>query len=136
MPNCVLIFGQAYEAAFDKLAEKHSDAIEWKTSVLERRGKAMFLKETYAVPTLIAKCGREVAHIHDTDKSGHLLLSFADAKEVISKGWGERHRLTGTGVIPLGYTMLYVPRKTEEIYDLIKIFDAGIEYAKSSGSSM
>lgn len=93
----------------------------------------MFLRETYAVPTLIAKCAREVAHIHDTDKSGHLLLSLVDAKEVVNKSWGERHRLSGTALVPLGYTMLYVPRKIEEVDDLIKIFDAGIEYAKSNG---
>lgn len=93
----------------------------------------MFLKEAYAVPTLIAKCKREVAHIHESDVSGHLLLPFADAKVVIEKGWGERHRMTGSALIPLGYTMLYQPRNTEELDTFMRIFEAGIEYAKSNG---
>lgn len=92
----------------------------------------MFLKEDYSIPTLIAKGGGEVGHIHESDLSGHVFLSFADAKEVIVKGLGERHRMSGT-VIPLGYTFLYVPRNLEEVNVLIGIFEAGIEYAKSSG---
>lgn len=95
----------------------------------------MFLKETYALPTLITKCKREVAHIHESDMSAHLLLSFADAQEVLARGWGERHRMTGTAVVPLGYTMLYLPRKAEEVDVFMKIFEASIEYAKSNGRS-
>ena len=75
----------------------------------------MFLKETYAVPTPIAKCKREVAHLYESDMSAHLLLSLADAKEIIAKGYGERHRMTGSTLIPLGYTMLYLPMKLEEL---------------------
>ena len=82
----------------------------------------------------MAKCRREVTHVHETDMSAHVLLSFRDAKEVIAKGWGERHRMTGT-VIPLGYTLLYLPRNAEEVEVLLKIMDAGIEYAKSNGKS-
>ena len=67
--------------------------------------------------------------------SGHVALSLADASEVIQKGWGERHRLTGTRVIPLGYTMLYQPRTRDEVEVFVRIFEAGIEYAKSNGKS-
>ena len=93
----------------------------------------MFLKETYAVPTLISRCKGEVAHIHDSDVSGHVLLSLADAEDVVAKGWGERHRLSGTAFIPLSYTMLYVPRNDEEIEISMMIAEAAIEYAKSNG---
>ena len=96
----------------------------------------MFLKEQYALPSLIAKCGREVAHIHGSDMSSHLLLSLPDAKEVIARGWGERHRLSGSALVPLGYTMLYSPRKVEEVGVLTAIFEGGIEYAKSNGASL
>jgi hypothetical protein len=95
----------------------------------------MFLKDSYKVPTLIAKCQREVLHIHESDMSAHVLLSLADAKDVIAKGWGERHRITGTAVIPLGYTLLYLPRNKEEVEVMGRILEAGVEYAKSNGKS-
>jgi hypothetical protein len=126
---------QAYFAAFDKLAEKHHDAIEVKTSVLEGRGNGMFLRPSYSLPKLISKCHSEVAHIHDSDMTAHLLLSFADAKEAIAKGWAEQHRMSGSVVVPLGYTFLYLPRNKEELEVFVSIFEAAMEYAKSNGRS-
>ena len=92
----------------------------------------MFLKDIYRLPAFIAKCKREFAHIHESDMSAHVLLSFTDAKDVIAKGWGERHRMTGS-IIPLGYTLLYLPRNKDEIEVLMKIVQASSEYAKSNG---
>lgn len=63
--------------------------------------------------------------------SGHVTLSFADAEEVIAKGWGERHRLSGTDWIHLGYTMVYVPRTVGETEVLCRIFKAGVDFMKS-----
>ena len=126
---------QAYLEGLDKLADKYGSALEWSNSILEKRGQALFLKQSYVVPALIAKCQREVAHIHESDLSAHVFLSFADARSVIEKGWGERHRMTGTAIIPLGYTLLYSPRNGEEVDVLLKIMEAGIEYAKSSGKA-
>jgi hypothetical protein len=101
--------------------------------MLEAIGKAMFLRPEYAVPTLIAKCKGEVAHIHESDLSTHALLSLADAQQILSKGWGERHRMSGTMAIPLGYTLLYSPRNMEEVVVLVRIVEAAVEYAKSNG---
>lgn len=109
--------------------------------MLERQGKAIFLKEDYKAPSIVSKTKREIGHLHESDSSGHVVLSIADANQVVAKGWGERHRLTGTVdptgtfAIPLGYTMLYVPRNFEEVETYLKIFDAAIEYAKSNGKS-
>lgn len=61
------------------------------------------------------------------------MLSFPDAKEVISKGWGERHRLSGTKRIPLGYTMLYQPRSVEEVEVFVRIMRASVEFGMSRG---
>lgn len=124
---------KAYLDAYNSLADRHSDAIEWKTSVLEKIGPAMCLKETYSLPTLIKKLEREVLHIHESDMSAHVVLSIADAKEVVAKGWGERHRVTGTVVCPLGYTLLYLPRNTGEVEVLVGILEAGVRYARSNG---
>ena len=95
----------------------------------------MFLGESYHIPTLNAKVPREIGHIHESDLTGHVLLSLADAKDVIAKGWGERHRATGTAVIPIGYTMLYQPRNKEEVEVMAGIMEAAVEFAKSNGKT-
>lgn len=79
----------------------------------------------------MAPARREIAHIHASDQSGHVTLSLADAAEVCTKGWGERHRLSGTEWLHLGYTMLYVPRSMAEVEVLGKILQAGVEYMTS-----
>lgn len=123
---------QAYAKAFDNLVDSNPEDVEWRTSVLERRGKAIFLKDAYDLPNPLAYARRELAHLHDSDVSAHILLSFADAKEVLSKGWGERHRVAGT-IAPLGYMMLYQPRNLEELDIFLNIFKAAIAYGKSNG---
>lgn len=95
----------------------------------------MFLKDTYSIPLLIKRARRELVHVHGTDMSGHLCLSLADAKEVLEKKWGERQRLSGSRLIPLGYVLLYIPRTLEEVEVYLRIIEAGIEYARSNGRS-
>jgi hypothetical protein len=123
---------QAYLKAFDNLVEANSEAVEWRTSVLERRGRAMFLTDTYDLPNPLAYARRELAHLHDSDISGHILLSFDDAREVLSKGWGERHRVAGT-IAPLGYMIIYQPRNMKELDIFLEILKASISYGKSNG---
>lgn len=123
---------QTYLDAFDALHTANSNITEWRTSVLERRGKALFLKPSMPLRTLDQQTQREICHIHGSDLSGHVTLSLADAREVIAKGWGERHRLSGTKILPLGYTMMYIPRSVEEVEVYGRIFQAGIEYLASA----
>ncbi|OTB02668.1 hypothetical protein M426DRAFT_24455 [Hypoxylon sp. CI-4A] len=122
---------QAYMEAFQGLGEVNEKSTEWKTSALEKHGQALFTKRSIPLTPLAGPTYREICHIHGTDLSGHVTLSFTDAEEVISKGWGERHRLSGTDWIHLGYTMLYVPNTVEETEILIKIHQSGIDYMKS-----
>ncbi|KYG41950.1 hypothetical protein M433DRAFT_74820, partial [Acidomyces richmondensis BFW] len=107
------------------------DAVELQTSVLERHGDALFVPEGKQVPYLAETARREIAHIHASDLSAHVVLSLADAREVVAKGWGERHRASGTRLLPLGYTMVYVPRTVEEVEVCVEIIRAGVEYMRS-----
>lgn len=118
----------AYQTAFEQLGEVNS-RVEWKTSVLEKHGRALFLQDP--VTPLISSSKGEICHVHRSDLSGHVTLSFADAREVIGKGWGEKHRLSGTETLHLGYTMLYVPRNVAEVDVYAQIYQAGIEYMTS-----
>lgn len=120
----------AYLAAFQTLGDTNTDT-EWKTSALEKHGTALFTKRSIPLSPISNPTQREICHIHGTDLSGHVTLSFPDAEEVIAKGWGERHRLSGTDWIHLGYTMVYVPNTVEETEVLKNIFQAGVDFMKS-----
>ncbi|KAI1084688.1 hypothetical protein F5B20DRAFT_576010 [Whalleya microplaca] len=122
---------QAYLAAFEQLGKTNEGFTEWKTSALEKHGRALFLQDSVPLTPLAGPTQREICHIHSTDMSGHVTLSFVDAEEVISKGWGERHRLSGTDWIHIGFTMLYVPNTIEEAAVLTRIHQAGIDYMRS-----
>lgn len=126
----------AYQTALDRLGEVNKRFVEWKTSVLEKHGRALFLQQQQqqdcvVTPPLTWSSQGEICHLHRSDLSGHVTLSFADARLVIATGWGERHRLSGTESLHLGYTMLYVPRNVAEVQVLAQIYQAGIDYMKS-----
>jgi hypothetical protein len=96
--------------------------------VLEARGKAIFLLPSISPPVIAKKSKSEVAHIHETgDATSHVVLSYADCKEVIRKGWGERHRLSGN-ILPLGYILLYSPRNETEVDVMTRIFKASLKF--------
>lgn len=79
------------------------------TSCLEKHGFALFARHPLNV------CGNgEVCHIHTSDRSLHLNLHPDDIKEVLEKGWGQRHPMAWKGWIrspvPTTFTMIYAPR--------------------------
>lgn len=100
--------------------------VEWKPSGHEKHVSA-----PYVLPSVVqAKQGKlpeavrlgkgEIGHVHG-DGSGHWYFSAQDAKEVVSKGWGERHQFAGDGALArwIGLTgtfvLVYAPRDEEEI---------------------
>ncbi|KAI1739115.1 hypothetical protein F4680DRAFT_148235 [Xylaria scruposa] len=53
----------------------------------------------------------ETVHVHH-EGSTHMCLSLVDAAEVVRRGWGERHKMSGVaGVLPWGYVLVYAPRE-------------------------
>ncbi|KAI0474585.1 hypothetical protein F4859DRAFT_73737 [Xylaria cf. heliscus] len=53
----------------------------------------------------------EVAHVHH-EGSAHMCLGLVDAAEVVRRGWGERHKMSGVaGLLPWGYVLVYAPRE-------------------------
>lgn len=96
-------------------------------SRLEPYDVAMQLPDGFKPPKVAGKNSNEICHIHGMEGSYHATLSCTDAKEVISKGWGERHRLAGT-YLNLGYVFVYAPRNLEEVDVMGKVFRAGIAF--------
>lgn len=127
---------EAYEKGYHQLGLDNAGTTEWKTSVLEKHGVALVLNMTILLSPLAAPSKREICHIYTSDMSGYVTLSWVDAQEVIEKGWGERHRLSGTDLIHLGYTMVYVPGSIEESEIICRIFQAGVDYMKSGSSTI
>ncbi|KAJ7227064.1 hypothetical protein GGX14DRAFT_628007 [Mycena pura] len=80
---------------------------------------------------------REIAHIHPTDHSLHVILSAADSKTAIELGWAERHPLSGVSrILPLpnNYLLVYAPRDDEELDIVERIIVASIGYMTGSRS--
>ena len=100
-------------------------------SVLERRGDAIFAADTIKTPTVAARSRGEITHIHESEGSAHAMLSYADCREVIRKGWGERHPLSGS-IIPLGYIFLYAPESDADIEVVKSIMNAAISFMTGS----
>lgn len=101
----------AYLAA---LAEANPTVLQMQNSRLEGPIPSIFMKDEIARPETLKRMRGETIHIHPLDGSTHMLLSLADQKDVIEKGWGQRHRLSGTAVLSWNYTFIYAPRDDEE----------------------
>ncbi|KAK7753224.1 hypothetical protein SLS62_004743 [Diatrype stigma] len=66
----------------------------------------------------------------DSDHSLHLNLHPDDAREVLAKGWGQRHPLTAARgplvrmPVPRTFTMVYAPRTADELQVVCRIIQA------------
>jgi len=111
----------------DTIAAANRSIVTVAQSKMEPQGNALWLADGLAPPAIAAKNRGEICHIHESDGSYHVTLSYADAREVIEKGWGERHRVAGT-YLNLGYTFVYAPRDEDEVEVMGKVFRAGIAF--------
>ncbi|KAL9084719.1 MAG: hypothetical protein Q9159_005074 [Coniocarpon cinnabarinum] len=93
------------------------------TSRQEARGPALWLAEGLQPPKWARWTRGECAHVHlDSDWSGHVSLSPADAAEVVSKGWGQRHMLSQW--FHIGFTFIYAPRTKEQMDVVREVYEA------------
>jgi len=110
------------------LTRKHPEKFVTATSCLEKHGFALFSRHPVNV------CGNgEVCHIHTSDRSMHMNLHPDDIKEVLEKGWGQRHPMAWKGwvrsPVPTTFTMIYAPRDESDLQIVCKIVEAAIWYA-------
>lgn len=104
-----------------------------KKSQLEMNGPALWLAPSVTTQPWDSWATGEIGHVHlEAEGSSHVKLSLADAKEIIEKGWGERHGLSGKKLgaktFTHGYLMIYAPRNEEEVKIMGKILRAGVAY--------
>lgn len=104
------------DALFDAYVEQRSQFVCYQTSHYERHNNAVFVRPDHIHAAFGHISGGEVAHVHQSDGSMHMIFSPSDCKTVIEKGWGERHPLTGVYPgLPLTYLMIYAPRNADEV---------------------
>ncbi|KAJ7034940.1 hypothetical protein C8F04DRAFT_1099558 [Mycena alexandri] len=126
----------------DAVFEKHTDAnptlVQIAVSPHEKLHPGMIIHPDIPSPHKDAEQAlREIAHIHPTDHSLHVILSPADSKTAIDLGWAERHPLSGVSrILPLpnNYLLVYAPRDDEELEVVERIIVASIGYMTGSRS--
>ncbi|KAK7967227.1 uncharacterized protein PG986_001504 [Apiospora aurea] len=89
----------------DALAAANGETLRRGLSRLEGTVPAVQATEGKAAAAVTKETRGEILHVHPADGSTHMVLSLADSRRVIETGWGERHRLSGGGFLPWGYTL-------------------------------
>ena len=81
---------------FDRFVAQNDHAVRYAKSFYEKRNDAVTLLDASTGHPLAQLSQGEIAHIHPADGSMHIIFSPSDAKQVIERGWGERHPLAGS----------------------------------------
>ncbi|KAM5355988.1 hypothetical protein ACJ41O_002634 [Fusarium nematophilum] len=127
---------RALRRSMAKLASRSPKKFGTERSCLEKHGLALFAR--HPVQT---NCQGEICHVHDSDHSMHMCLHPDDIKEVLDKGWGQRHplawrsRFLKSPVSP-DFVMVYAPRDDEELQVVCNIIEAAIWYTVAEDVEM
>jgi hypothetical protein len=114
-------------AMFDAYVDGQGDYLRYAKSGYEKHNDAVFIQEPRIANPLGQTTRGEVAHIHPSDGSMHMIFSPSDAKTVIENGWGERHPLAGVSHgLPDTYLLIYTPRTLQELMVVQKLLKAAI----------
>lgn len=100
-------------------------------SHFEKRGDALYVAEMYRVSAPVKKARGEIAHVHPSDGSMHVVADRADAQQIIDTGWGELHPLAGRPLIglPESYVLIYTPRDEFDVAQVKRILDRVVDTA-------
>ena len=114
---------------FDQEVEKNKDTVHYAKSFFENHHDAITLKhpECGHVHALVSH--GEIAHIHPSDGSMHMILSARDAQTVLESRWGELHSLAGLfNRLPSSYTLVYAPRNEADLDAIQRILSASVTF--------
>ena len=113
---------------FERAVRRHGEDVHFALSHFEKRHMAITLRS--ATGRVGALSHGEIAHIHPSDNSMHMILSPTDAVAAMKAGWAQRHGLAGVAVgLPVTYVMIYSPRGEEDLMAIDELLDAAIAYA-------
>ncbi|PNP46617.1 hypothetical protein TGAM01_v207242 [Trichoderma gamsii] len=126
----------ALRRAMERLSAQNPTKFGTERSCLEKHGLALFARHP-----LQTNCQGEICHVHDSDHSMHMSLHPDDIKEILQKGWGQRHPLAWKGKyiqMPVAqeFVMVYAPRDEMELDIVCKIISAAIWYTLAEDVKM
>lgn len=118
---------------FNQIVQSDATRLVYKTSATEKHHNAIWAQDPANINPHSLNAG-EIAHVHVSDGSVHVILSPSDAKQVIENGWGELHGLSGfEPLMPCStYMLLYAPRNQQEVDIIERIANASIVYTLHS----
>ncbi|CAK5268919.1 unnamed protein product [Mycena citricolor] len=129
------------DTVIPRVQARHAANTHIARSTFEFHAAAIFLNADVPLPEglpaseTVRRTKGEIAHMHDYhDFTLHLALAAADGREVVGKGWGQRHPLAGPGVPgpPNEWTFVYAPRNEEEMGVVEQIVEAAIGYMSNA----
>ncbi|KAI4600190.1 hypothetical protein KJ359_001293 [Pestalotiopsis sp. 9143b] len=114
----------ALREALQSHGSRHSEDIGLGTSCFEKHGLGLFARRP-----VNNTCMGEICHVHSSDHSLHMNLHPDDVREVLTKGWGQRHPLAWRGrwlrmPVPRQFVMVYAPRTMDEVRVVCRIIEA------------
>ena len=126
---------QRLEAAFEDAVRSGADLLHFKKSFFEKHCPAVTLKDPRCGHAFALASQGEIAHIHASDGSMHMILSPSDAAAAMRAGWGERHALAGSLGLPATYLFVYPPRDEVELEVVRALLDAAIGHMSQGARS-
>ncbi|KAH7022844.1 hypothetical protein EDB80DRAFT_22163 [Ilyonectria destructans] len=119
---------RALRRSMAKIADQNPTKFGTERSCLEKHGLALFARHP-----LQTTCQGEICHVHDSDHSMHMCLHPDDIKQVLDKGWGQRHPLAWRSrllksPVSADFVMIYAPRDDQELQVVCNIIQAAIWY--------
>ncbi|KAI1334321.1 hypothetical protein F5Y15DRAFT_420957 [Xylariaceae sp. FL0016] len=124
------------EAFLSALARGHGGVFVQKASALESPAYQALWLDAAQLPGplpeyFVKRAPGEWCHVHP-EGSTHVYLSLVDAREVVWRGWGERHKLSGVkGWLGWGFVLVYAPRTETELAVWREIVMAGARFVSA-----
>ncbi|SPN97048.1 uncharacterized protein DNG_00564 [Cephalotrichum gorgonifer] len=110
--------------AIQNLASTHPERLTVGRSCFEMHDIGLFARRP-----VNETCQGEILHHHASDRSMHMDLHPEDIREVLEKGWGQRHPLARRGFhLQETFVMIYAPRDEDELRTVYQIIEAAIWY--------
>jgi len=136
------VMKQRLDEMVKRLVASNPTIVAFETSPHETLNKGIMIHPSLPSPHKTAEIAlREIAHVHPIDHSMHIFMAPQDCKTLITHGWGERHKLSGsypmrfinrTSYLPKEYVWLYAPRDERELAVVEQILIASIGYMTST----
>ena len=125
------------EQLFNQAVERHAGHVRYAQSHFEKRNQAITRQQLSELDPIGGASHGEIAHIHPSDSSMHMILSPTDAAAAMRAGWAQRHGLAGIAMgLPETYMLVYAPRTEDDLRSIAGLLEAAITYMTQDGEGL